>query len=154
MVRSSHLMAPNIFRILLILVVLYAFIKGGREERIVGALCLGGAILSKLVVSPLTDRYGEMELGVMAVDVCLFAGFVAIALRSERFWPLWVAGLQLTTIVGHAMKALDEELFYRSYGAAIGVWSYPILVILLVGTWRSYRYRAPIEGPGERMVMP
>ena len=109
------------------------------------ALCLGGAVLSKLVVSPLTERYGEMELGVLAVDICLFAGFVAIALRSERFWPLWIAGLQLTTIVGHFMKVLNEELFYRSYGAAIGVWSYPILLILLVGTWRSYLHRAPGE---------
>ena len=145
MVRSSHLMAPNIFRILLVLIVLYAFLRGGREERIVAALCLAGAVLSKLVVSPLTERYGEMELGVLVVDISLFAGFVAIALRSERFWPLWVAGLQLTTIVGHFMKALNEELFYRSYGAAIGVWSYPILLILLVGTWRSYLYRAPAD---------
>ena len=29
-----------------------------------------------------------------------FAGFLCVALRSERFWPLWVAGLQLTTSFG------------------------------------------------------
>ena len=138
-------MAPNIFRILLVLVVLYAFLKGGREERFAGALCLAGAILSKVAVSPLAERYGEMEMGVLLVDVSLFVGFVAIALRSERFWPLWIAGLQLTTIVGHFLKIVNDELFYRSYGAAIGVWSYPILLILLIGTWRSYLYRHSID---------
>ena len=138
-------MAPNFFRILLVLVVLYAFLRGGRDERIAGALCLVGAILSKVAVSPLAERYSEMEMGVLLVDISLLIGFVVIALRSERFWPLWIAGLQLTTLVGHFLKAMNEELFYRSYGAAIGVWSYPILLILLVGTWRSYRYRNPSD---------
>ena len=136
-------MTPNIFRILLVLVVLYAFLRGGREERMVATLCLAGAVLSKLVVSPLSERYGEMEIGVLVIDLAMLVCFVAIALRSERFWPLWVAGLQLTTLVGHALKGLDTELFYRSYGAAIGIWSYPILLILMVGTWRSYLYRRP-----------
>ena len=33
----------------------------------------------------------------MLVDLAVLAGFVTVALRSKRFWPLWVAGLQLTT---------------------------------------------------------
>ena len=67
----------------------------------------------------------------------MLAGFVAVALRSNRFWPLWVAGLQLTTALGHVLKAIDHDLVPRAYGAALQFWSYPILLILAVGTWRA-----------------
>ena len=75
----------------------------------------------------------------MLVDLGVLAGFVVVALRSERFWPLWVAGLQLTTSIGHLLKGVDQDLLPRAYGAALQFWSYPILVILAVGTYRSHR---------------
>ena len=36
-----------------------------------------------------------------------------MALQSSRFWPLWIAGLQLTAILGHLLKAVDIGLFCR-----------------------------------------
>ena len=75
----------------------------------------------------------------MIVDIIVFAGFLWVALRSERFWPLWIAGLQLTTILGHVLKAVDVHLFSRAYGAALMFWGYPIVLILAIGTWRGQR---------------
>jgi len=69
----------------------------------------------------------------------VLAAFVFVALRSPRFWPLWVAGLQLTSSTAHLMKAIDEDLLPIAYGAAIALWSYPILIILAIGTWRGQR---------------
>jgi hypothetical protein len=66
---------------------------------------------------------------------------VTVALRSKRFWPLWVAGLQLTTSIGHLLKGVDQDLLPRAYGAALQFWSYPILLILAVGTYRCHRRR-------------
>jgi hypothetical protein len=129
-------MAPNAFRILLALVALYAFMRGSRDERQVGFVCVAGALITHFVWSPLNQRFANVETGVMVVDLAVFAGFLWVALRSERFWPLWVAGLQLTTILGHIMKAVDTELFGRAYGAALMIWSYPIVLILAIGTWR------------------
>jgi hypothetical protein len=37
------------------------------------------------------------------------------------------------------MKAIDETLLPIAYGAAIALWSYPILIILAIGTWRGHR---------------
>lgn len=71
----------------------------------------------------------------------MLASFLAIALLSDRFWPLWVAGLQLTSSLGHLFKMLDPGLLPHAYAGAIRFWSYPILVILFVGSWRSYRRR-------------
>ncbi len=75
----------------------------------------------------------------MLVDLGVLAGFIAVALRSERFWPLWIAGLQLTTSIGHMLKGVDQDLLPRAYGAALQFWSYPILLILAVGTYRSHQ---------------
>ena len=47
----------------------------------------------------------------MAVDVSLFGLFLFIALRSQRFWPLWVAGFHLVTVAAHAIKAGEGDCF-------------------------------------------
>lgn len=132
-------MAPTAFRILLALVALYAFLRGRRDERRVGIILVVGVIATHLVISPLHERFTGVETDVMIVDLAVLGGFVWVALRSERFWPLWIAGLQLTTMFGHVLKALDTELFSRAYGAALVFWGWPILLILALGTWRSHR---------------
>jgi hypothetical protein len=134
-------MAPTLFRILLALVAVYAFLRGTRDERLVGFICVAGALATHLVISPLAQRFASVETPVMLVDIAVFSGFLAVALRSERFWPLWVAGLQLTTMMGHMLKAIDIDLLPRAYGAAMSFWAYPIVLLLAIGTWRVERYR-------------
>lgn len=140
-------MTPLIFRIALALVVLYALAKGRRDEKVVAAICVVGALASHGMVSPLNERYGDIEWGVFAVDFGVFAGFTAVALQSSRFWPLWVAGLQMTTLIGHMLKGVQSELLPLAYGAALQFWSYPIVLILFIGTWRSARRWRPQDEP-------
>jgi hypothetical protein len=75
------------------------------------------------------------------VDTLTFVGFTLIALRSERFWPLWLAGLQLTTVFSHLLKAIQLDLMPQAYAAAARFWVYPIFMIIVVGTWRASRRR-------------
>lgn len=132
-------MAPTLFRMLLAFVALYAFLRGRRDERHVGVIFVLGVLATHLVISPLRQRFSGVETDVMIVDIVVFAGFLWVALRSERFWPLWIAGLQLTAILGHVVKAVDIHLFARAYAAALVFWAWPMLLILAVGTWRSAR---------------
>ncbi len=76
------------------------------------------------------------------MDGLALAAFTALALRSERFWPLWVAGLQLTTLVAHLLKAVELDLMPHAYAAAARLWVYPIFLIIVVGTWRSHQRRS------------
>ena len=136
-------MAPNLFRILLALVALYALLRGTRDERHVGIIFVLGVIATEIVLPPVRERFAGVEIKLLLVDLAAFAGFLWVALRSERFWPLWMAGLQLTAILGHVLKAVDVHLFSRAYAAALVFWAYPMLFILALGTWRSTRRSQP-----------
>lgn len=132
-------MVPWLFRFLLIGVVIFALWRGGRDERLVAAFCIIGTIMTQLVLGPIPERFQNVEIGLLVIDVAVLVGFLAVALRSNRFWPLWVAGLQMATAIGHILKGLDPTLIPKAYGAALTFWGYPILLILLIGTWRTYR---------------
>jgi hypothetical protein len=116
-----------------------ALSRGRTDERITAIVCVLASILTALVLSPVNTRYTGVESGELVIDVAALAAFVFVALRSDRFWPLWVAGLQLTTSMSHLLKAVDLGLWSKAYAAAEKFWSYPILIILVIGTWRTHR---------------
>jgi hypothetical protein len=140
-------MSPILFWTLLALTCGYACYRGGRYERIVAAVCIVGAFATVAVNSPLNRMYAHVESGALLVDLAVLAAFIAVALQSDRFWPLWVAGLQLTTSVAHFLKALDPHLIPQAYGLAVRFWGYPILIILAIGAWRNHERRRVAEGP-------
>lgn len=129
-----------IFWTLLLLTCGYALWRGRRDERIAAIVCLLATVATRLAISPLSVRYTDLEIGLLLIDAAVLAAFIAIALRSQRFWPLWVAGLQLTNSMAHLMKVVEFDLVPKAYAAAAMFWSYPILLIILVGTWRTHQY--------------
>jgi len=117
----------------------YALIRGKADARIVALVFLIGNFATTLLRSHVPDTYSTVETEILVVDILGFLGFTYAAMISDRFWPMWVSGLQLTTSMGHVLKAMDANLLPLAYAAALRFWSYPILIILLVGTWREHR---------------
>lgn len=135
------MLSPPIYYTILFLVSAFAFWCGRTDERVAAAICVLATFASNIVYEP-RGAYAGVEIGVFLVDAATFAGFALIALRSERFWPLWLAGFQLTTVFSHLLKAIELDLMPQAYAAAARFWVYPIFLIIVVGTWRSYRRRA------------
>ena len=115
----------------------FAFVAGRRDERAVAAVCLLASLATSLWSMFYGRRFRGLETGTLLIDLAALVIFTLVALRSERFWPLWVAGLQLTTTFGHAIKAINADLVPVAYAAASRFWVYPILLVLLVGTLRT-----------------
>ena len=132
-------MNPLLYWSILIVSCGYALIRGRTNERLAAGVCIAASLISVAVLSPMSVRYTTIEEGEMAVDSVVLAVFLLVALRSDRFWPLWITGLQLTTTLSHMLKAVDFKLLPAAYGAAERFWSYPILVIIAVGAWRQHR---------------
>jgi hypothetical protein len=135
------MLTPQTYYAILFLVSAYAFLRGRSDERIAVATCILATFATNFVYSP-TGSYVGVERGVLLVDLGALAAFTFLALRSDRFWPLWVAGLQLTTVIAHALKGVQLDLMPQAYAAAARFWVYPIFLIIVVGTFRSARKRA------------
>jgi hypothetical protein len=134
----TTMLPHSVYWAVLLLICGYAFWRGRSDERIAAATCLIATFVQLFVVSPAIRRYSGVEVGVLLVDLCVLLIFVAIALQSQRFWPLWIAGLQLTTVFGHILKAIQLSLLPYAYAGALRFWSYPILLIVAIGTWRTH----------------
>ena len=128
-----------LYVILLALCSGYAVWRGRGDERIAVAVCLLATALSYLILRSPVGRFQQLEAGILVIDVLAFAGFVAVALWSQRFWPLWVAGLQLTSLLAHLARISRIDLLPVAYAAAERFWSYPILIIIAVAAWRQHR---------------
>jgi hypothetical protein len=128
-----------LYRLLMYGVCGYALFRGRTDARIVGGVFLIGNFATLSLRSHLVTQYSSVEASVFIIDVICLVAFTYAAMISDRFWPLWVSGLQLTTSFGHVLKRIDSELIPLAYAAALRFWSYPILIILAVGVWRSQR---------------
>ena len=140
--RSGRVaMIPHwiIFWIVLFATCGYALWRGRRYERIAAAVFIAATVVSIVMRSPLQGRYHGIETSDLIIDTAVLAAVIAIALASDRFWPLWAAGLQLVDSMSHMMKAVHADLLPHVYGAAERFWSDPILLILFVGAWRQHR---------------
>jgi signal transduction histidine kinase len=139
---SWHVM---LFNVLLVTSCGYALWRGGPPERIVGGSLVLAALTTNLSYSPVATRFQAVETGLLATDLILFAVLVGVALRADRGWPLAVAALQFDTVGAHLIKAIDVDVIKVTYALMISAWSYPMVVLLAIGTWR-HRQRLAKQG--------
>jgi hypothetical protein len=126
-----------LYRLLMYGICGYALYRGKLEARIVALVFLVANFATLTLRSHLATQYSSVEAAVFIIDVLAFIAFTCAAIISDRFWPLWVSGLQLTSSMGHLLKVVDESLVPLAYAAALRFWAYPILIILAIGTWRG-----------------
>jgi hypothetical protein len=135
-----------IYLVLLLATWGYAGLKGGAPERIGATILLVGSALTLLAVTAApAHRFVSVELGILAVDVATLIAFLVLALYAERFWPLWITALQAIGTAGHAVKLVDPQILRWGYAFALAFWSYPMLLLLVAGTW-SHQKRLKRNG--------
>lgn len=123
---------------------IYASLRGGPPERLGAAILVLFSLLTALTI-PNHARFRFLETQILVIDLLCLTAFVILALRADRFWPLWVAALQLLGVASHGVKFLEPDLFSRTYAFMLAIWSYPIIAIMIVGT---ARHRARLRNFG------
>ena len=130
---------------LLLLVALFALTKGGRPERHV-AFILCGMFIANLVQAGISGRwtdYGEIPWFRVILDLAGFALILSVALRADRWWPLWVSGVQLLAVLAHLLHVVDASIPPLVY-AVMERWPFWIAIAITgIGTL-SYLRRARI----------
>ena len=134
-----------VYLVLLILCCGYAFVRGAAPERIGAAIVAANAVLSLIAVSAPPVRFQGVEVGVFVVDVAAFIAFIALALLANRFWPIWVSALLGLGVAGHLAMLLHPQVIPWAYAVVLSIWSYPILLTIVMGT-RAHRRRLTRTG--------
>ena len=111
---------------------------GGLDERLAALGFIAATVASNLANQ---SSYLKTETGILAIDILLFAGLLALALRSDRFWPMWAAAFQLVGTTVHLASMVETGSFAWAYAVGLIFWSYPVMISLTLGTWFEGRYR-------------
>lgn len=125
----------QIFLLLLLASLIYAFWRGGAPERVTAGIFVAGAIGSALAASPAAARWTQVEMGVLAVDAAMLIAFLALMIKANRLWPILLVGLQTIQVVGHLLRGVDPTLFPFLYWMTSASWSYAMVVLLVIATF-------------------
>ena len=125
----------------LLATVAYAWLRGGKTERLGALLLVAATLLTILAGSPAVRRFASVETGILVVDVAILAAFLWLALFSDRYWPLWIAALQLIGVLAHFAKLADLEMPRNGYAFLQAFWSYPMMLAIVIGTRSFHRER-------------
>jgi hypothetical membrane protein len=128
------------FLALLILCAGYALAAGGAPERTGSAIYVVSAVVTYLILGFHSGhKWFQVEFGVFIVDVITFVVFVWLALRANRFWPIWVSALLGLGVLAHLARLAGPDVRWYAYAVVLTIWSYPILAIMALGTFNHQR---------------
>jgi len=108
--------------------------RGGAYERLAAGVMLAGWALTMVVARV---GFRQTEWGVLAVDLSALGGFVWIALRSPRYWPLFAAGFHLLAIITHVANVVDTTVAPWAYLTAEIIWGYLLAFSIGYGAWTA-----------------
>jgi len=135
----DHFMTRIIlFNVLLLATCGYAILRGGTPERLTGWLLIVAAGLT-FVTGWRPAMFQQVEITMFLIDLTLLVGLVVIALKADRLWPMVLAAFQLDSAAIHILKIVDADMISITYALMVAIWSYPMLLILAIGTLRHQR---------------
>lgn len=128
-----------------------AILRGGASERAGGLIILFGWGATVVVMDP---GWWRAPGPVLAVDFLVLVALVALALRSERYWPLWAAGFHLLAVATHLARSLDPDLNPWAYITGEILWGYLLVTSLAIGTWGAWRQTRQLTNEGDVSAPP
>lgn len=135
---------PWVWPVALMAVCGVAVWRGRDEERLAAGGLLANWALCLVVFK---SRSEETQWAVFLIDGAFAALCLWIAMRSRRYWPLLVAGVELLVVTLHLGKAVDAGVSGWAYLTAQLAFSYLILVTIGYAAWTAPRYAEIGEAP-------
>jgi hypothetical protein len=105
--------------------------RGGWPERSAAA-AMALAWMASTFLQRSLQLWGP-QTGVMTIDGLLLSALLVIALRSDRWWPMWACGFHGLGVLLHVAVMVDGQIWGRAYYVAGAIFSYLTLLALLIG---------------------
>lgn len=126
---------------------LYLVRYGGRTGRWISAIQLLMALASA-VVSYTAPNFVVLQPRMLAVDVLSLVLKWGAALNSTRRWPIWIAALQLNTVLAETAILLSPAFRNAFYYAMATIWAVPALLVMVLGVALDRRHEAALRRTG------
>lgn len=127
------------YNIFLLCSCIYAAAAGGRAGRWCVILVVSTTLMT--IVAWLSEG-NHKSVGVLlfTTDIVFLLGLTTLAIRSGRWWPIWMAAFQLNGVCAHIV-ALTAPVFIRPvYYAMSTFWGIPILLAMIGGVMLDRRF--------------
>lgn len=123
---ASHI----IWDISMISVAVLAAWRGGWAERTVAF----GMVIDSVVALLLQNHdWKAPQWADLGVDTVYLIVMLWVAFKSNRRWPLWTAGFQIIDVAIYLAFMVDGHIDAWATYTAITIWSYLILIAIVVG---------------------
>jgi hypothetical protein len=132
-----HSLQQQIWTISMLAVCAFTYWRGGWPERVASTAMVVGSLASGLVEN--RSDWGATQWGDLVIDVAYLGLMLWLALRSDRYWPLWAAAFQLLSVVIYLARMADRRIGAHAPLSATVIWSYLILVTITIGAWLHWR---------------
>lgn len=134
-----------IYNIILLGCCLYAWALGERPEKAGAALFFSASMATWAVKAVFgSSYYTGFMTPVFVVDNLLLLLLIVLALRVNRYWPLWAAGFHLANLITHIAVLTNAATAPMAYANAVVLWGYAVLFALVGGTWLEVHRRRRI----------
>lgn len=134
-----------LFNLILLLCAGYAAIFGGKTGR-AGAIIFIAATVLTIIAFQANPTWRSTSYGIFVVDLGCLIALAVLAIKSNRYWPIWAAGFQTIAVATHLATMVAEETVPHAYRALLSFWGIPILVVMVAGTLRDRRYDSAHHG--------
>ncbi|GAA0727013.1 hypothetical protein [Sphingomonas japonica] len=122
------------FYVLLLSAGALAFQRGGRaEKRAVCTLVIYSVAYSVVSIDIDLD---QMHPSLLLLDLAFLTALCWLTLRSTRLWLPIAMGLQIDCVLAHLARVLDPTMPAWSYALLLQVWTWLIVLTLLIGSLR------------------
>lgn len=133
---------------LVVLLGLVAVWRGGAPERLIVCTFLAMIGTDRLyhAVNPEGWHWLQVDLGHFAIDAGAAMSILVIALKANRFYPLWLSALQFVALVSHVVRAINPTISMGAYLLLIVAPSF-LQVLIFGGGLIAHLRRQRIYGP-------
>lgn len=107
--------------------------RGGRDEKIAHGAYTVGWILSMM-----NYRYGnDPQWAIMPIDLTILLVATLVALRSARYWPMFIAAFALLLVATHVVKVAIPTIDGWTYLSCGILFSYLGVFSVAYGAWTA-----------------
>ena len=91
--------------------------------------------LSSLAVGKLWGTlWIRTEAEIFAIDILALLALILLAIRSDRFWPMWASAFHLLAVAVHTAVMMAPQITPWGFATGAVFWAYPMLLALAIGS--------------------